>query len=157
MWGTISSFAEIVKKMDYTGIVGCWAWLIPSKCLLNSFASIAWILALESTILCLPDVAFLDHMVTILWSNAPSPFVEQMILVVAIMLGFSLNLKTTSSWIRLLHIHLCSFPITHIVKQSITCQLPRYYQPQLELLWSCDVYTINLHIPKYSKTFDSHK
>ena len=62
---------------------------------------------------------FFYHLVTLLWSKAPSPFVQQMFLVVFRILWPSLNLKCISSWIRLCYTFICPPYKSHLVWSNV--------------------------------------
>ena len=73
------------------------------KMLLTGFASMARYIAMESTLLGLPDLAwllsflqlkqnFLNHHILVLWSTAFLPFAQQMFLIASTVLWPSLNL-----------------------------------------------------------------
>ena len=51
---------------------------------------------------------FINHLVTVLWFTAPSPFIKQLLLVALVMLWLSLNSLSISSWIWLHYIFICT-------------------------------------------------
>ena len=92
-------------------------------------ARFAWSIASQSTVLSLPDLAwlskflqlqwnFLNHLVTILRSTAPSLFAQQIILVASTALWLSLNLQKQKFLnYTTLNVHLCGLQIMQRVKQ----------------------------------------
>ena len=113
-----------------------WRWLTTLACemlsspdtlqvLLNGFTSMVWSMASKFTVLGQHDLAwlsrflqleqnFLNHLVTVLQSTAPSPFEQQMFLVASTVLWPSLNLLSISSRIRLHCTFICAAFKSHM-------------------------------------------
>ena len=92
--------------------------------LLYGFVSIICNVVLESIVLGLPDLAwsrflqpeqnFLNHQVTVLWSTAPSPFVQQMLFVASKVWCITSSNWAISSWIRLHCMFICTAFKSHM-------------------------------------------
>ena len=160
-------FAVVVKVMNNIGLWGAdLTWYSSSatfRIFLVEFAFIAWSTASESTLLDLPDPTWssrflpsalnsFNHLITILWSTAHSPFAQWMFLVVSAALWPGSNSKSMSSRIRLCCTIICvAFKLTHRMEQCTTCQRTNYhgttnrngYLSRLELFRSCDICDIN--------------
>ena len=154
-----NAFVKVVKVINHSGLWNGWAHLILSEydsmasstaleCLFLDLYDLFWLLRLLQ-----PEQNFLNHLVTLQWLTASSPFAQQMFLVASLVLWPSLNLLSISSQTRLLYTHLYIFKITHTVKKC-TSQHTNYHIQQV-LLPSCDICASNKRIPKYCKTFDS--
>ena len=106
MWGSIQQLWMLLLSWRWS--VWCWALLIISV-LLAGFASMAWSTVTESMVLgsaylawslrfFQPELNFLNSLVTILWSTAPSPFTA---------LWPSSNLSSVSFQIQLHRMFIC--------------------------------------------------
>ena len=108
LWMLLSSLLRWQATLD------CEMLSLPDTALilLTGFASIVWNMASESMLLSLPDFAwslmflqpewnFLNNLLTVLWSAVPSPFAQQIFLLISAGLRLSSNSKNISSQIRL--------------------------------------------------------
>ena len=128
----LDSFAEVVKVTIYTG-----QWNAEIARYSPRATRRIWKTASESTVLVLPDFAwssiflplgrnFLNHLTTVLWPTASSPFAKQMFCFFfgcfsGLMVQFELVKHKFLNW-SMLHVYLYGFQITFEVKQCTTCQ-----------------------------------
>ena len=148
----LDSFAKVIKMMGHIEL-RCRACLILLPGYLYDLEHGFRIHEFKPTWPCLiVEWNFLIHLVTILWSAAPLPFLQCLLFgccCCGIMTHFKVVKYKLPNYITL-HIHLCGFQIRHAVKWYV-CQHTNYpnttnhnsYLSQLELLQSCDACTTN--------------
>ena len=149
------SFAEVVNVINHTLLLDAEiTWYFPSSPMAG-FAFIACTTTSESTVLGLADLAwslrflpsqwnFFNDLITVLWTNAPSPFGQQIFLVVSATLWPNSNSYSISPRIK----QRCTLIFTaskSVMKSNNALlsahQQPRYYQTQRlsNMVWTASV------------------
>ena len=135
------TFAKIVKMTNHMKL---WDAKIDILwVLLITFAFMAWSTALESTLLDQPNFAwllrflqseqnFFNHLVTVWWSTAPLPFMQQMFLLASVVLWPNSNSNVSSKldYDVCSSVRLSNQTTSEAMHKISEHQLRQYYQPQ---------------------------